>query len=174
GLGLRARGHEVIVATGACYRERVEALGLGFRPLRPDCGWVSDAERMRPLMDLRWGLLRIGRDVVLPALRDTYEDTFAAAVGADLLVSHALTGYSTRLVSEKTGIRWASTLIVPLGFFSACDPSVLCTMPWLSQKLRFLGRPFWGPLLWLGKRATRFLARPWYELRADLGLPPTD
>src|SRR5262249_29257819 len=74
----------------------------------------------------------------------------------------------------KTGIRWASTLIVPLGFFSACDPSVLCTMPWLSQKLRFLGRPFWGPLLWLGKRATRFLARPWYELRADLGLPPTD
>src|SRR5205807_2478193 len=32
---------------------------------------------------------------------------------------------------------------------------------------------FLGPLLRLGQRATRFLARPWYRLRAEIGLPPT-
>jgi UDP:flavonoid glycosyltransferase YjiC (YdhE family) len=36
GLGLLARGHEVIVATSGTYRARVEALGLGFRAVRPD------------------------------------------------------------------------------------------------------------------------------------------
>ena len=45
--------------------------------------------------------------------------------------------------------------------------------PFLSRRLRFLGPAFWGPLSWLGKRATRFLAKPWYRLRAEIGLPPT-
>ena len=35
-LGLKARGHEAVVATSECYRQKVEALGLGFRALRPD------------------------------------------------------------------------------------------------------------------------------------------
>ena len=35
-LGMKARGHEAVVATSACYRQKVEALGLGFRALRPD------------------------------------------------------------------------------------------------------------------------------------------
>src|SRR5262249_43728877 len=30
------------------------------------------------------------------------------------------------------------------------------------------------PLLHLGKLATRFLASPWYRLRAEIGLPPTN
>ena len=41
-LGLKARGHEAVVATSACYRQKVEALGLGFRPLRPDSAFVTD------------------------------------------------------------------------------------------------------------------------------------
>ena len=46
-LGLRARGHEVVVATGKCYRDQIEALGLGFAPVRPDSDWVTDPEVMR-------------------------------------------------------------------------------------------------------------------------------
>ena len=60
----------------------------------------------------------------MPVLRESYEDTLAAAEGADLLVSHALT-FTTRLVAEKKGIPWASTMLHPIGFLSAYDPPVL-------------------------------------------------
>src|SRR5262249_15193407 len=66
------------------------------------------------------------------------------------------------------------TMITPLGFFSTHDLPVLPAAPFLSRNLRCLGPAFWGPLFWLAKRATRFLAKPWYRLRAEIGLPPTD
>jgi len=34
-LGLKARGHEPILATSPCYRTKVEALGLGFQAGTP-------------------------------------------------------------------------------------------------------------------------------------------
>jgi UDP:flavonoid glycosyltransferase YjiC (YdhE family) len=174
GLGLQARGHEAIVASGECYRQKIEAAGLGFRPIRPDCTFVTDPIVSQRIMHPRLGLLRVGRELILPALRETYDDTLAAAEGADLLVSHPLAAFSTRLVAEKTGIRWASTMLVPLGFFSAHDRTVLPLAPVLFEKLRFLGPAFLGSALRLSMRATRFVARPWYRLRAELDLPPTD
>jgi rhamnosyltransferase subunit B len=35
-LGLQARGHEAVIATSACYRQKIETLGLGFHTVRPD------------------------------------------------------------------------------------------------------------------------------------------
>jgi rhamnosyltransferase subunit B len=103
-LGLKARGHDAIVATSECYRQKVLPLGLGFRPLRPDSEDVSNPDVMRRFMDLRRGTERVLRDWILPVLRESYEDTLAAAQGADLLVSHPIT-FATRLVAEKEGIR---------------------------------------------------------------------
>ena len=93
-LGLKARGHDAVLATSECYRQKIEALGLTFRSIRPDSDWVSDPDSMRRFMHRRWGLLRIGRDWVLPVLRDSYEDILAATKGADLLVTHPLTAYA--------------------------------------------------------------------------------
>jgi UDP:flavonoid glycosyltransferase YjiC (YdhE family) len=172
-LGLKARGHEAVVATGECYRRKVEALGLGFRELRPDSDWVADPGVMRWVMDLRTGTMYVLRDVFLPALRDSYEDTLAAAEGADLLVSHPLT-YATRLVAEKRGLAWASSTPSPVAIFSAYDPPMMPAAPEVTTVLRFLGpaaTDLTGRLL---KRATRSWARPWYRLRAEVGLPPTD
>jgi UDP:flavonoid glycosyltransferase YjiC (YdhE family) len=169
-LGLRARGHEAVLATGACYRQKIEDLGLGFRAVRPDCDWVADPERMRRFMDLRRGLVRAYRELLVPVLHQSYEDTLAATEGADLLVSQM--PLAARLVAEKTGIPWVSTIHIPSFFFSAHDLPVFPVAPFLTRKLRFLGPMFWGPLLWFSKRATRFLAAPWYRLRAELGLPP--
>jgi rhamnosyltransferase subunit B len=172
GLGLKARGHDAIVATSECYRQRVLALGLGFRPLRPDSEAVGNPDVMRRFMDLRRGTERVLRDWILPVLRESYEDTLAAAWGADLLVSHPIT-FATRLVAEKEGIRWVSTMVSPVGFFSALSPPLLPGYPGLSKTLRFLGPAFWGPLGHSLKRATRFWASPWYQLRRELGLPIT-
>ncbi len=168
-LGLKARGHEAILATGACYRKKIEALGLGFRALRPGCDWVTNAEIMRRYMG-GLGLVRLGRDLMMPALRESYEDTLAAAEGADLLVSQI--PYAARLVAEKTGIAWASTIHTPFLFFSAYDLPVLPPSPLLFKALRRLGPGLLGRILWLGKWATRPLAKPFYQLRAELGLPP--
>ena len=33
-LGLQKRGHDVVVATSSCYRQKIESLGLSFRPVR--------------------------------------------------------------------------------------------------------------------------------------------
>jgi UDP:flavonoid glycosyltransferase YjiC (YdhE family) len=170
-LGLRARGHEAVLATGECYRQKIEALGLGFRPVRPDCDFVSDPDVMRRGMDPHWGTIWIIRELVLPGLRHSYEDTLRAAEGADLFVSHPLT-YATRLVAEKTGLPWASALITPLAFGSAHDPSLLPVVPYFSKRLRFLGPMFWGSLRRLLTWATCAWAKPLYRLRAEIGLPP--
>jgi UDP:flavonoid glycosyltransferase YjiC (YdhE family) len=103
-------------------------------------------------------------------LRESYEDTLAASVGADLLISHPLT-FATRLVSEKMNIPWVSAMITPTGLFSAFDPPLLPGFPELSMTLRPLGPAFWGPVGSLLKWASRPLAGPLYQLRKELGLP---
>jgi UDP:flavonoid glycosyltransferase YjiC (YdhE family) len=170
-LGLRERGHEVVVGTSPCYRRKVESLGFPFHPVRPDSDWLADPDRVRRLSHPRWGLLRVGREWLMPALRESYEDTSAAAEGADLLVAmHA--NYAARLVAEKSAVPWVSAVHIPMGFFSAYDPPLLDFAPALSRRLRFLGPAFWKPLFWFGKRASRSLAEPWYRLRSEIGLPP--
>jgi rhamnosyltransferase subunit B len=171
-LRLRERGHQPIMATSACYRDKIEALGLTFHPVRPDADKIADPEAMRRFMDPRRGTWRIIRELIVPALRDSYEDIRTAAADADLLVSHPLTAFATRLVAEKTGTPWASTMITPLGFFSAYDLPAVMLAPVLMERLRFLGPRFWGPALRLLKRLSRFPAAPWYRLREELGLPP--
>ena len=70
-LGLQARGHDVLVATGECYGRKIKALGLGFAAVRPDCDWVANPEVMRRIMHPRRGLERIIREVLLAVLRQT-------------------------------------------------------------------------------------------------------
>jgi len=36
GLELLAQGHEPVIATMSLYREKIEAAGLSFAPVRPD------------------------------------------------------------------------------------------------------------------------------------------
>ena len=170
-LGLLKRGHDAVIATSEVYRARVEALGIGFKPVRPDIAFIeTDAELMQRLMDMRKGTERIICELVMPALREAYDDTLAAATGADLLVSHALT-YAVRLVAEKRGIPWASVMLSPIGFLSCHDPSILPTAQFLSKKLRLLPASLYWIFMWVGKRMIRSWARPWHDLRAELGLP---
>ena len=169
-LGLKARGHEAVVATSECYRQKVEALGLGFRPLRPDFVFVTDPAVMPRFMHPRWGTVRVIRELILPLLRESYEDMLAASEGADLLVSHTI-AYATRLVAETIGIPWVSTIITPTAVWSAFDPPLMPGFPGLSKALLPLGPLFWGPVGKTLKWATCPRAAPWYRLRRELGLP---
>ena len=68
-------------------------------------------------MDRNTGGRYIICDLILPALRDSYEDTAAAAAGADLLVTHPLT-FSGFLFARKTGMPWASLALAPVSMYS--------------------------------------------------------
>lgn len=170
GLGLRARGHEVTIATAEFYREKVEAVGLGFAPVRPDLPDFKSADVVARLMDHYRGPEALVKELLMPAVRETYQDLLSAVNGADLLISHVIP-YAAPLVAETTGIPWASLGLAPLCFFSSHDPPVLPQVPWLEH-LRFLGRPFFGPLLWFGKAATHSWTQEWRRLRQELKLPP--
>jgi UDP:flavonoid glycosyltransferase YjiC (YdhE family) len=167
-LALKARGHRPTLATSPTYRAKVEALGLAFHPIRPEVEFTP--ELARRVMDLHRGPEVVLREVVLPALRDMYEDLLPAGRGADLLLSHPLT-FATRLAAEKLGVRWASSVLAPLSFFSAHDPPVLPNVVWLSA-LRPLGPLFHRALFGLMRWSIRSWSRPCRQLREELGLPP--
>jgi len=169
--GLRARGHDAAIASHPAYRQRVERLGVDFCPVRPDLPDPTvDPEVMARVMDPRLGADAVFRRGVLPRLREAYDDTLAAAEGADLLVSHTLT-MTVPLVAEVAGTPWASAVLQPLAFFSAHDFPVLAPAPYLAP-LRRLGPAVNRRLLAAIRRTLDRWVRPWHRLRADLGLPP--
>jgi len=166
-LGLQARGHRVTIATSPIYRPKVESEGIGFHAVRPDLS-PDDTEMLRLVMDRKKGSERVIRQVILPHLRDSYDDLSQAVAGADLLVTHPIT-YAGPLVAAKTGIRWVSSVLAPISFLSRYDPSVLAPAPWLA-KLYPLGMA--GVINTLGKFAARSWSDPIRRLRAEIGLPP--
>ena len=169
-LELRFRGHEPILATAECYRRKVEALGIGFRAVPPDCTWLEDPVVMQRLTHPRWGIIHAVQ-VPLVCLRESYEATLAAAQGTDLLVSN-MAAYATGMVAEKTGIPWVSAMHIPTGFFSAFDPPLIPGFAGFSLGLRGLGPRFWGLFGRSVNRLMSGLAQPWHRVRKEVGLPP--
>ncbi len=167
---LQQRGHQPVVATTNYYRAKVEALGIPFHPVRPDAPDLDgDPGLARRVMDPRRGIKVILHELLLPFVRQSYEDLTEAARGADLIVSHPLT-YAAPMVAQKQGLPWASSLLAPCGMLSVYDPPVPPPAPWLEW-FRPLGPLFHRPLFRLVRRKFRPLTRACDELLAELGLP---
>jgi UDP:flavonoid glycosyltransferase YjiC (YdhE family) len=166
-LELQARGHRVTVASTPYYKDKVEALGIGFAPLRPD--WdPTDRELIAKCEDLKTGPEVLVRQLVLPHLREIYEDLAAAATGADLMVAGELV-FAAPLVAEKLGLRWVSGILSPTSFFSAHDPSLLVNIPHV-YKLRRAGWVVNRTILEFGKLVSRHWWEPVRQLRREQGL----
>lgn len=171
-LELQRRGHQPIIATSEYYRQKIESAGVEFKAIRPDIPF-EDLELHRRLTEPKAGLERIIRELMLPALREMFDDLLIVVQkdgGADLLVSQLLV-FAAPLVAEKTGVRWLSTELQPGAFLSAYDPPVLAPYPALA-KLRGLGSTFHRALFGLAKLSARSWSKPVHELRRELGLPP--
>jgi rhamnosyltransferase subunit B len=170
-LELKARGHQVTVATHEVYRFKVRRERLGFHPTPPNFAELGDqAEMYRRTMDGARGSEYVLRELCLPYTHAQYDALAAAAEGADLLVAHPI-GYAAPVVAERLGIPWVSTALQPLVLFSALDPSVYPTAPWATPLLRrshLLARVFFR----LGRLQTRPWMKPVDRLRKEVGLPP--
>lgn len=168
-LELMRRGHKVAIATTEYYRQKIESLGIGFHPVRPN--WdPTDGEMIRQCEDLKRGPEILIRQMVLPHLRETYEDTLEAATGADLMVAGEM-NYAAPLVAEKLKLRWASAILSPTSFCSAHDPSVLVNVPWLIHARKAGWRAYRG-IFNLGRRGISHWWDPVRELRREQGLKP--
>ncbi|HVJ08507.1 MAG TPA: glycosyltransferase [Acidisarcina sp.] len=169
-LELQRRGHHPVLAVPELYRRKIEPLGLGFSPLRPDID--PDDNRLAAMVyDLKKGTERGLRDFLFPVLRQSYDDLLSAVRadgGADLLLAGEL-AYAAPIVAEVTGTPWASYVLAPLSFFSAYDPPVLPPYPTLARLEPFL--PGMGHIVaHFARWVTRNWAEPVYALRAELGL----
>src|SRR5690606_26963114 len=169
GIELRERGHNVTIAAMEIYREKIGQIGLGYAPMAPHLD-PEDKELGKKLMDAETGTEAILKGIIMPNLREMYDDMMRAGEGADVLVTGEI-AYAVRSVVEKTGIKWVSTSLTPISFFSRYDPPVPPQAPW-AEHLRPLGPLFHGALLALGKLRTRSWLGKYREFRRELGLDP--
>ena len=171
-LELKARGHAPVIATSEVYREKMDALGIEFHPVRPEMPSYDQpevlADVIEGVMDPRTGGERV-MEMLLPYLRDIYEDLNAAVEGADLLLTHPLPLLGP-IVAQKRKLPWVSSVLAPASFLSVYDPIVPPQWPWLYHLRRL------SP--WVGRAVMKLatvkldkLMKPVYDLRAELGLP---
>lgn len=171
-LELKARGHTPVIATSEVYREKMDALGIEFHPVRPEMpSWDQPevlADVIEGVMDPREGGERV-MEMLLPYLRDIYDDLNAAVEGADLLLTHPLPLLGP-IVAQKRNLPWMSSVLAPASFLSVYDPIVPPQWPWLYKLMRLTP--------WVGRGVMKLatvkldkLLQPVYDLRAELGLP---
>ncbi len=168
-LELRARGHDIVINTLEGYREKIDALGFEFYPLRPDVD-PEDREFAREMMDAKNGTERIIKDLMMANLRPMYEDLMTATKGADALISGEIV-FAAPSVVEKTGIKWITNSLAPISLFSAHDPSVFPNAEWLRH-LHFLGAGFHRLLFYAIRGTIKKWYLPYKKFRRELGLDP--
>ncbi|HEY0007046.1 MAG TPA: glycosyltransferase [Pyrinomonadaceae bacterium] len=173
-LELKRRGHSPLLVTSEVYREKIASEDLDFAPMRPNLPGPDEPQEMlkvvRKVMDLQKGTEFLIKELLLPALRESYEDLNGAAEDADLIVTHPIT-FAGPLVAQKRKLPWASSLLAPASFFSATDPFVIPQAPWFV-KLRPLGIWPFRILNSVVHKMTEKWMKPVAELRAELGLHP--
>ena len=175
GIALQAAGCEVVLASAAEYRDKVGAAGLTFSAVRPG---FDDLER--DLGASRAGMTRavvadnrfLFRRIVLPWLRQSYEDLLPITAGADLVLASSL-AFGARLAAEMCARPCIGIVLQPMMFLSAYDPPLFPQALWLTPLMRAGGPGFTRMLLWAARLSLRGMFAPLAALRRELGLPPS-
>lgn len=160
GLGLRRRGHHVVVGAAPNYRARVEEFGLTFREIGGDFEpWLKGQGTRNPFLILG-SLAAYLRDEV-PIC---FQQTCAAVGDADLVVTTIhLAAHSA---SEAAGVPCRTVLYTPQMLPSRSYPPVAIppqNLPgWLNGSL------WWG----VARGFDLLFKRPVNRQRAKLGLKP--
>lgn len=172
-LELKRRGHRPVIATSEVYREKTDAVGLELHAVRPSLPGFDEPDEVSRMvnefMDAKKGTERIF-NLLMEHLHDAYDDTLAAADGADLFVTHPLP-FVGPIVAEKTGVPWVSSVLAPMSFFSAYDPSTPPQFPNVQRLLNLSLIVAW-PYTRLVRLISNRMLAPVARLRAEVGLPP--
>jgi UDP:flavonoid glycosyltransferase YjiC (YdhE family) len=166
---LRARGHHPVIATSELYREKIEAAGSDFFPVRPNIPppQQQDPVMMEKVMDPKSGSGYLLNEMLFPFVRDGFKDLLRAVAGTDLLLTHPIS-FAGPLVAQTTGIPWVSSVLAPVSFFSAYDPPLPPFWPWMRH-VQILGPRFVAAFFKQVKKV--YKNKPYEEFRSELGLP---
>jgi UDP:flavonoid glycosyltransferase YjiC (YdhE family) len=172
GLGLRARGHDVIFVLEHRLRSTIEQLGFVPRPMSGNLdeffrAYLPAIVRARFPETAATATRLFVREYLVPNFRAQVDEILAACRGADLLVAPWL-HHPAAAAAELAGIPWVtmvfSPVVVPSEYFTAYPP------------FRRLPRRMWtiaNRFTWaLGARCfSSILDVPINAMRADFGLP---
>lgn len=170
GLGLRAE-----IATAPDFRAKIETAGLGFHSVGPS---LTEIERhlgmsSREITEAvaRSNPFLIER-IMLPHLERGVRELTAAAEGASVLVGSSFAA-GAGMTAERLGVPFVSVSLQPTTVFSAYDPPLLPSAPWLRPATS-------GPQLAANRmtiRLARHATARWTPrinaLRSRHGLGPT-
>lgn len=171
GLGLRERGHEVRWAVEEPFRDNVSEAGFPLIHHLP--GSVDAAlgpysrelyEGSSPLASLKVILRRY----VLPTLPAKVEELREICTGVDLIVAPSQ-HFAAAIVSELTGVPWATLVLSPASLPSSFLPAQELPLALPAPLRPAVNRVQWA----LGLAMLRSVADgPVNAVRAEYGLPP--
>lgn len=175
GRALKARGHEVGVATAVDYREKIEAAGLAFHQVGPSVADLMHDTGM-DLSALTEAIAKSDRflfgEILLPYAGDAARQLIAVTEGAVAVVGSTL-AIGAQMAAEHWRVPGVAVSLQPTMVFSRHDPPFLPAAPWLKPATG-------GPQLWLndltralGRMSTARWTSPMNAVRTSVGLPPT-
>jgi rhamnosyltransferase subunit B len=159
-----------VIATTDFHQAYVRSQDIGFVPMHPlEAQLGPPAPHIEKLFDPVRGPAYLVKSLIMPYVREAYDDLLAATFDADVLVTHPL-AVAGPLVAQKTGIPWASLVLAPLNLFSAIDAPIYPGAPLLgwTRKLGVIPHRLAFALV---KRMARGWERPLEALRQELDLP---
>jgi UDP:flavonoid glycosyltransferase YjiC (YdhE family) len=169
-LKLQQRGHRTTIATGETYRAKIENLGIGFRAVRPDLPDFDAApDIVARAMDMKTGGEYLVREMLMPHLRESFDDLTQATHDADVFVTHLVT-FAAPLVAQKSKLRWISTVLAPISLASVYDPPTPPVFPAIANIYKS-GLPAVRAWFWVMKAVSNRWFAHYYSLRDELGLP---
>jgi rhamnosyltransferase subunit B len=170
GLGLRARGHEVVFAIEDGFRGLVEQAGFPVAHLAGDAMAVMNEQSLDLLRDSNpfRSVRSLVQNYIVPTTRPRIEDLRAACAGADLLVASPFQ-IAASFVRDLTGIPLVTVTFSPVTIPSAhVNPAPQqLGLPTALEPL--VNRVTWGVGLAL---MSAFFDPPINRIRAEYGLPP--
>jgi rhamnosyltransferase subunit B len=165
---LRERGHHPVLAMPGLYRDLVTQEQIEFWPVRPDLR-PEDRALAGRIMEPSRGTEVLFNELLIPSLAAAHADLLEASADADLLVTHPAS-LAGPIVAGERGLRWISTVLAPMSFFSAADPVVPPAAPWvhaITSRSVLLA----SVVNRAAERLTRKWAEPVQRFRESRGLP---
>jgi UDP:flavonoid glycosyltransferase YjiC (YdhE family) len=167
-LGLRERGHEVVMATCECFRQTIEQEALRFHPLPPDLqSLLADQKLLERLLKSRHGFDLLQKKVLLPGLRESFESLYEACRGAGLLFSSDSV-IAASPAAEKSSIPWLTSVLQPRALGRCAEEHFVSDRPGM-RSFRIIQRK----AIKAFKQARRSLQPdPVERMRSAIGLAP--
>lgn len=125
GLALRARGHEVVLATNPYFRGSVEGAGVGFAPVGERLVPQELAAAMPGAFKRYSGAWTLTRRVFMEHLPATYRDMreVARELKPDVILGHQI-AFGVPWIAEELGVGWGTCVLAPATLLSNADPGV--------------------------------------------------